>query len=328
MKEAMYWIKKDQEKVQCQLCPHMCVIKPGEEGICKNKKNVDGVLYAHRYGEASAVAMDPVEKKPLYHFYPGRQILSLGTVGCNFSCMFCQNYHLVEGIVSTDMVEPEELVKAAKRHGSIGLAYTYNEPYISFEYVLDTARLMQKEGLKNVLVTNGFYNPEPFEELIPLVDAMNIDLKSMKDEFYKKYCKARLDPVLRTIERAARSNIMVELTNLIITDVNDSDEELKELVDYVAGLGADIPMHFSRYHPAHKLSNPATPEERLYRAYDIAREKLNYVYIGNLWTDVGQDSICPHCGATLVNRRGYSTKIGTLKGDTCSKCNNKVNFVS
>ncbi len=314
--------------VQCQLCPHMCVIKPGAEGICKNKKNIDGILYAHRYGEASAIAMDPIEKKPLYHFYPGRNILSIGTVGCNFACMFCQNYHLVEARVATDRVEPEDLVNAAKRHGGVGLAYTYNEPYISYEYILDTARLIRDAGLKNVLVTNGFYNPEPFEELLPLVDAMNIDLKSMHNDFYKKYCKASLDPVKQTIERATRNGCLVELTNLIITDINDSDDDLKQLVDYVAGINPEIPMHFSRYHPMYKLSNPATPEERLYRAYEIAKEKLKYIYIGNIMIDVGQDSICPHCGATLVHRSGYSIRLGTLKGNSCSNCNNKVHFVN
>ncbi len=327
MKEASYWVKVDEKNIECQLCPHTCTIKPGKEGICKNKKNIDGTLYAHRYGESSAVAMDPIEKKPLYHFYPGSQILSLGTVGCNLSCQFCQNYHLVEGITSTDRVDPGDLVKAAKRRGSIGLAYTYNEPYISFEYVLDTAVLMREAGLKNVLVTNGFYNPDPFDELLPYIDAMNIDLKSIRDDFYKKYCKARLAPVKKTIERA-NGNCMVELTNLIVTGLNDTDKDLQELVDYVASVNPDIPMHFSRYHPMYKLSNPATPEERLFRAFEIAKEKLKYVYIGNLWTDVGQDSVCPHCGATLVHRRGYSTRTGTLKGGTCSNCNNRVNFVN
>lgn len=326
MKEAKYWVKRDEEKVECLLCPHACTIKPGKVGICKNKKNVDGVLYAHRWGEASAVSMDPIEKKPLYHFFPGSQILSVGTSGCNFSCMFCQNYHLVEGKVATEGVPPEELLRLAKRYNSIGISYTYNEPFISFEYVLDTARLAREDGLKNVLVTNGFYNPEPFEELLPYIDAMNIDLKSIRPEFYKKYCKARLEPVQKTIERARRE-CLVELTNLIITELNDSDEELQALVDYVAGVNPEIPMHFSRYHPMYKLSNPATPAERLHRAYEIASEKLKYVYLGNIMAEVGQDSICPHCGAMLVQRAGYSTRIKKLKGDTCSNCKNKVNFV-
>jgi pyruvate formate lyase activating enzyme len=327
MKEARYWEKLDDGKVRCNLCPHRCVIKPGKLGICRNKKNADGALWAVHYGEVTALAMDPIEKKPLYHFYPGRSILSVGTQGCNLGCDFCQNYHLWDGRVHTDRAAPEDIVKAAKRQGSFAVAYTYNEPYISFEYVLDTARLAHDAGIKNVLVTNGFYNPEPFEELLPLVDAMNIDLKSIRNDFYKRLCKARVDPVKRTIERAAR-DCLVEVTNLIVTHENDSDDDLQDLVDWVASVSPDIPIHFSAYRPTHKLKNPSTPMERLLRAYDIAGEKLNYVYLGNVILDVGADSFCPHCKATLVFRSGYRTRVESLKGDKCGKCGNDVHFVN
>lgn len=329
MKKAKYWRRKEGETVQCLLCPNECIIKPGKVGICKNKKNVSGELYAHQYGSVSSIAMDPIEKKPLYHFYPGSQILSIGTVGCSFGCLFCQNYHLVEALVPTEEVDSEQLIESAIAHHSIGIAYTYNEPYISFEFVLDTAILAKKAGLKNVLVTNGYYNPEPFAELLPYIDAMNIDLKSLRDQFYQKYCKARLAPVLKSIETAQKS-CLVELTNLIVTGLNDSDQDLKDLIDWVAGINPEIPLHFSRYHPIYKLTNPETPMERMEKAYQLSQGKLKWVYLGNVWSDLGlgQDSVCFKCGATLVKRRGYSIQILNLKGAQCSQCGAKHNFLS
>lgn len=327
MKPAKYWEALGDKKVRCLLCPHQCVILPDQEGICSNKKNIGAKLFAHHWGEVSALGMDPIEKKPLYHFYPGRMILSVGTTGCNLGCSFCQNYHLVNGRASTEPAEPEEIVGQAKRQHSFAIAYTYNEPFISYEFVIDVAKAAHEAGLKNVLVTNGYYNPEPFEELLPYVDAMNIDLKSIRDGFYKKLCKARLAPVLDTIERAAK-RCLVEVTNLIVTDENDSDEEFHDLVDWVAGVSVDIPLHFSAYRPMYKLKNPSTPQKRLRRAYEIAREKLNYVYLGNVIVEVGQDSNCPHCGAVLVERSGYATTIKSLKGPECGSCGNKVNFVN
>ena len=327
MREASHWIKQEGEVVQCRLCPQSCTLKPGQVGICLNRRNVEGRLYAHRYGEISALSLDPMEKKPLYHFFPGRMILSVGTIGCNLGCVFCQNYHLVTDAVATELVAPEDLLRAARQEDTVGLSYTYNEPYISYEFVLDTAKLIRAAGYKNVLVTNGFYNPEPLEELLPYVDAMNIDLKSIRDEFYKKYSKARLQPVQRSIERAQQS-CLVEVTNLLITGLNDSDEELRDLVDYLASVNKDIPLHFSRYHPMYQMDRPATPEERLHRAYEIAKEKLTYVYVGNIQLEIGQDTDCPHCGAKLVRRRGYSVKVEKLRGSACGACGQPVHFVS
>ena len=327
MKKAKYWVKKDAGAVKCLLCPNECVIKPGKMGICLNKTNIDGELYAHRYGDVSAIAMDPIEKKPLYHFYPGSQILSIGTIGCSFACPWCQNYQLVEAIVPTEKVKPKELVDAAKKHGSIGIAYTYNEPFISFEFVLDCSVEAKQAGLKNVLVTNGYYNPEPFEELIPYIHAMNIDLKSIRPEYYRKYCHGRLEPVLKTIERAQKS-CLVELTNLVVTGLNDSDQDLSELVDWVARLNPEIPVHFSAYRPMYKMQNPTTPIERLHKAYELGKAKLKWVYVGNAYMDVGEDSICPVCGATLVKRRGYNVRIVDLQGSRCKKCNTNHNFIN
>jgi len=327
LKKAKYWQKKGTDAIQCLVCPNECVIKPGKEGICKNKKNIDGELYAHRYGEVSAISMDPIEKKPLYHFYPGSQILSIGTVGCSLSCDFCQNYHLVEAQVPTEKVAPEEIIELAKKQGSFGVSYTYNEPFISYEFVFDCSILAKKAGLKNVLVTNGYYNLEPFEELLPYIDAMNIDLKSIREDYYRKFCHGRLEPALKVIERAQKS-CLVELTNLIVTGLNDSDEDLKDLIDWVAKLNPEIPLHFSRYHPMFKMDNPPTPMERLEKAFELAKEKLKYVYLGNVWGELGQDSICPNCGAILVKRIGYNIKIKDLQGNHCKKCETKLNFVN
>ncbi len=324
-REAMYWEKMEGGKARCHLCPHNCLITEGKFGVCRNKKNEGGTIYAPYFAEITALSMDPIEKKPLYHFYPGRSILSIGTRGCNLSCSFCQNYHLWDGEVRTEPLPPEEAVEAAKRNGSFGIAYTYNEPYMSYEYVIECARLAREAGVKNVLVTNGYYNEEPFEELLPYVDAMNIDIKSIRDDFYKKLCKGKAAPVMKTIERA-NEECSVEVTNLIITDENDSDEDLGALVDWVASVDPAIPIHFSAYRPMYKMENPATSIERLLRAYELAREKLRYVYLGNVVLDVGQHSYCPHCGEMLVERNGYRTRIKNLEGESCKACGEAVNF--
>ena len=324
---ASYWEKLDDSLVQCRLCPHQCKIRPGQDGICRNKHNQDQVLYAKHYGEVTALAMDPMEKKPLYHFYPGRMIFSVGTQGCNLACSFCQNWHLWDGDVRADEMSPADIVAAARREGSMAIAYTYNEPFMSFEYVMAIARLARAEGLKNVMVTNGYYNPEPLEELLPLIDAFNIDLKSIRDDFYRKLCRGRVEPVKRTIERASR-RAMVELTNLIVTGENDRDQDFHDLVDWVAGVSVDIPLHFSAYRPMYKMNNPPTGQDRLLSAYRIARAKLRYVYLGNVSMTEGQDSICPHCGTTLVKRTGYQVRMVSLAGAHCAACRNELHFVN
>jgi pyruvate formate lyase activating enzyme len=327
MKEARFWGKSEKDKVRCGLCPHECVIRENKEGICKNKKNINGVLYAHRYGEITAIGMDPIEKKPLYHFHPGEEILSVGTFGCNLSCSFCQNYHLWAGDPRTDYADPSQIIAIAKRERSFAIAYTYNEPYMSYEYVMDTAVLAKEAGLKNVMVTNGHYNEEPFEKLLPFIDAMNIDLKSMDPDFYKKLCKGKLDPVKKTIERA-HNDCLIEITNLIITGENDLDKDFEEIADYIASIDKNIPLHFSAYRPMYKMKNPSTPIERLESAFKIASEKLNYVYLGNVAMDKGADSACPHCGAILVKRLGYSARIMSLEDKSCNECGKALNFVS
>lgn len=326
--EAQHYEKLDDGRVRCRLCPHECPIPPGKAGLCRVRVNEAGTLIAMTFGMASSVAMDPIEKKPLYHFHPGTSILSIGTAGCTFHCKFCQNWQLLDPAVPQQPLPPEAAVQLAASRGSIGIAYTYNEPYASFEYVLATARLAREAGLKNVLVTNGYYMPGPFEELGELVDAMNIDLKSMSDEFYRTYCRGRLEPVLRTIRTAVERGIHVELTNLLIPGLNDSAADISAWVDFVAGVRDDIPVHFSRYRPAHEMDRPPTPVASLELARRLAARKLKFVYLGNVVSSEGSASVCPSCGATLVERLGYSTSIVKLQGNRCGGCGEKLNFVA
>ncbi len=282
MKEALYWEKTDGA-VHCLLCPHDCKIVNGITGVCGVRQNINGKLYSLVYGETTSVSLDPIEKKPLYHYHPGESILSLGTKGCNFKCPFCQNWAISQDLdVPTQKVTSRWVTDKAKECKSFGIAYTYNEPFIWYEFVLETAKLAKEEGLENVLVTNGFVNPKPLEEMLPFIGAMNIDLKSIDDEFYRKYCKGSLEPVLRTIKRSAKA-CHVELTNLVIPGLNDSEENFSRLVDWIYdNAGADVPLHFSRYFPCYKLDQPLTSKETLEKAYEIAKKKLKNVHLGNI----------------------------------------------
>lgn len=327
MKEALFYEKIEGGKVKCLLCPHECVISDGKRGICRIRENQDGRLIALTFERPASLQMDPIEKKPLYHFHPGSQILSVGTSGCNLSCSYCQNWSLVDGEIPTSILSPDDLSKIALKYDSIGIAYTYNEPLIWYEYLIEAGSKVKDAGLYNVLVTNGFINPEPLGKILPLIDAMNIDLKSINDSFYKKNCKGRIEPVKDTIRRSNES-CLVEVTNLVIPDENDSKEDVKALVNFIADVNTDIPLHFSRYFPHRSFPSPPTPSEKLIEFYEMAIEKLNYVYIGNIVSDVGQNSFCPNCGETLVERRGYSTQIMGLSGNRCRKCKTELNFVN
>ena len=283
MKEALYYEKLADKKVHCHLCPNECVISDGKRGSCGVRINEGGALYSEVYGKTTSIALDPIEKKPLYHYHPGQYILSLGTKGCNFHCDFCQNWHISQELdTPTVDITSEEAVREAKAAGSFGIAYTYNEPFIWFEFVLETAKLAKANGLENVLVTNGYVNMKPLEEMLPLIGAMNIDLKSIDEDFYRKICKGRLQPVLDVIKRSVKA-CHVELTNLIIPTLNDSEGSLKRLVDWVyQNCGAETPLHFSRYFPCYKMKLPPTPLETLKLAERIGKEKLKHVYIGNV----------------------------------------------
>jgi len=315
---AAYWKHKDKGKVQCLLCPFNCVLGEGKTGICRGKQNIGGALYAINYGLTTSLNMDPIEKKPLYHFHPGAQILSIGPNGCNLTCNFCQNYQISQQTVATSRLSPHDAAEMAAASGSLGVAYTYTEPLIWFEYVLDTAREVKQRGMANVLVTNGMINPEPLEELLPWIDALNVDIKSMDPVFYKKVCRGMLEPVLGAVARAAQS-AHVEITNLVIPGLNDSDENFEKLTDFVAGIGELIPLHFSRYYPAYHQDAPATPLRTLERAAGIAAKKLKYVFIGNInsgWTDTH----CPSCKIAIIERSDYFVSRVDIDNGRCRHC--------
>lgn len=286
MKLATYWVKKENgSEVRCLLCPHGCVISEGKQGRCRVRKNVAGKLYLLNYGLVTSLALDPIEKKPLKRFFPGKQVFSLGTFGCNFACSFCQNWQIAhQKEVATHFLAPEEAVAKAKEFlplGNVGIAYTYSEPLMWFEYVLETAKLAKEAGLKNVLVTNGYLNPQPLKELLPFLDAVNLDIKAFTQEFYEKLCQGRLAPVLHSAKLLA-SNCHLEVTTLLIPQQNDSPEEIAELAQWIAQLDRQIPLHLTRYFPNYKLQTSATARETMLRAKKVAEEYLDYVYLGNI----------------------------------------------
>ncbi len=327
--EASWYEKLDQGRTRCRLCPQACERGEGESGLCLGRATRGGVLYAQSYARAASAAMDPIEKKPLYHFHPGREILSLGTYGCNLRCTFCQNWNLSQQIVNAQELPPEDAVRLARDRGSIGIAYTYNEPLVWFEYVRDTARAAQAQGLKNVLVTNGYVNPGPLKELLPCVDAMNIDIKAFRENFYRKLCHGHLQPVLDTARTAAQA-CHVEVTNLLIPGHNDDPVEQSELAAWIAeNLGADTPVHLSAYFPRYRLQARPTSLADLRAARERFRERLTYVYLGNVPDAEGSDTICPKCGTVLIGRRGYRTEVRELTpAGACAQCGQEIPLVA
>lgn len=324
MMEARYYKKYDKDEVHCLLCPHYCMIKPGGLGRCRARKNIDGTLYSINYGKLTSYGFDPVEKKPLYHFYPGKSIFSIGTFGCNFDCDFCQNWEIVQTKSLFMEVANDDILSLALAKDSIGIAYTYNEPTISYEFVLDMAKLVREKNMKNVLVTNGYINREPLLELLPLIDAMNIDLKAIDDSFYKNICKGRLEPVLETIKTAAK-NTHVEITTLLIDGENTSVEQIERLSQKIAEIDKGIPLHLSRYFPNNRMNLPPTKVDTLIEARNIARKYLDYVYLGNLW-GVDNNTICPVCKAIIVERN-KETLISNFENGYCTKCNEKIKLI-
>ena len=319
VKSAKYW-ETEEDEVVCRLCPHECRLQSDQRGICGCRFNSGGKLVTENYGEAVTVAVDPIEKKPLYHFYPGTTILSTGANGCNFACENCQNWTISQSKTITDYISPKQLVNIAQRHNSIGVAFTYTEPMIWFEYIMDTAPLLRAEGLKVVLVSNGFINPEPLAELLNVIDAVNVDLKSMSPDFYRRICKGQLEPVLKNIKAIAASKVHLELTNLIIPDMNSSPDDIHQLVDWVAEIDPLIPVHFSAYHPSYKMKTRATSMAEMMIAFDIARKKLKYVFLGNVNIDDSSNTNCPECGHLLINRAWYDIRIVGLEGTKCAQC--------
>ncbi|MHB1418825.1 MAG: AmmeMemoRadiSam system radical SAM enzyme [Bacillota bacterium] len=331
MRLAEYFDKLPEQAVLCRLCPRECRITPGKRGVCRVRENQNGELVSLNYGLCSAWGMDPIEKKPLYHFYPGSQILSVGTKGCNFHCDFCQNWEIAHEEPGMTDLTPEQLVEAARQaavKGCIGIAYTYSEPLVWFEYVLETAELAHREGLKNVLVTNGFIHQEPLKKLLPFIYALNIDVKGFSESFYRKVVHGSWQPVLRTAETSYQWGCHVEITTLLIPDHNDGIEEITALAGWLAdSLSPSVPLHFSRYYPNYKLNLPPTPVQTLQQAMKIAREKLDYVYLGNVAEAGGSDTLCPRCGHLLISRHQYSIEISGLDGQRCASCGERQNII-
>ena len=326
--EAAWWEPMSNGQTACRLCPIGCRLRPGQDGPCATRRNRDGKMEPMHYGRLVSAAVDPIEKKPLYHYHPGQPILSVAAPGCNLHCRFCQNWTISQrGDAATRSASPQQVVDMATESGSFGIAYTYSEPLVWYEFVRDTSRLAADAGLRNVLVTNAFLNAEPLAELLPSIHAANIDLKSMDDRFYRRICKARLAPVLAAIEQFHAAGVHLELTNLVIPGHNDRDDQIAALVDFVAGIDRGIPLHFSAYHPAWKLDAPPTPVATLVRAREIAAERLDWVYLGNVHSEAGRDTLCPQCGRTIIARAGYSARIDLDATGRCPDCGRDIAIV-
>lgn len=323
MHRAKFFIKLKEDIVQCRLCPRYCVIKSGEWGSCGARKNIRGTLSSEVYGKIAACHTDPIEKKPLYHFVPGSRTFSIATVGCNLHCRFCQNWELSQAKqIFGEKFSPELIVSMAKKEGAEGISYTYTEPTIFYEFAYDTARLAKKAGLYNVLVTNGYINPEPLLEIARFIDAANVDIKAFSDAAYKEYCGIpSMKPILASVRQMSESGIHLELTNLIVPGMNDEPKMIKNMCGWICRLDPEIPLHFSRYHPEYLLRAPPTPIETLVSAYNIAKTAgLKYVYIGNIFDEKYNTTYCPECNRALIARRDFCvTEIG-LKNRKCPFC--------
>ncbi|TXT54687.1 MAG: hypothetical protein BAJALOKI1v1_2140002 [Promethearchaeota archaeon] len=350
--KARLWDILDNNKVKCHVCANECTILDGKVGICRTRKNIDGELYTLIYGSLiSKGSLDPIEKKPLYNFWPGHTAYSIASVGCSFRCLNCQNWSISQATPNENgnqgsydfedyrdrklsLVEmtPEELVKRVKRSGAKTLAYTYNEPLIWHEWIMDTTPLLRKEGIQTILVTNGFSTEQASEELIDIgIGAANIDIKGMSDEFYKKICGVPVvQPVLDTAKRFKSNGIHIEITNLIIPDINDGEEDITKLCEWVSDtLGNDTPLHFSAYHPDYKQpSQKRTSLEVLDKAYTIAKNTgLYFPYVGNLRHEKGSNTYCPNCGEVIISRMGFSlSNIKITEDKKCENCSHDLNM--
>jgi pyruvate formate lyase activating enzyme len=330
LKEAMLVKELDNQTVQCRVCEHMCVLRPDAAGICGVRKNIDGVLYLVVYGDAVAVHIDPIEKKPLFHFFPGSDALSIGTYGCNLRCRWCQNWELSQ-VRNPDQLpakgngfySPEELVSIAHKRHIQSIAYTYNEPTVFFEYSYDVARLAKEQGIKNVYVSNGYMSLESLGVLSPYLDAINVDLKGFTDTLYTRYTGSHLEPVKRNIAFIAQeTDIWIEVTTLVVPELNDSDDELRAAAEWLASVDSNMPWHVSAFHPNYKmLDKPRTPVATLERAYHIGKNAgLNHIYVGNIRDPSKESTYCPSCGTKLIERFGYSTRVLWQNPGECPSC--------
>lgn len=320
-------------KIQCNICPRNCQIAEGQEGFCHVRKNVNGRIILDTYGYNTGLAIDPIEKKPLYHFYPASAVLSFGTLGCNMGCQFCQNWHISKNKSENriNKTTPEEIIQIALAHNCKSVAFTYNEPVIFFEYAIDTAKLCKKYGIKTVAVTSGYINPEPAREFFSVMDAANIDLKGFSERFYAKNCYAKLQPVLDTIKYAANeTDCHIELTTLLIEGENDNENELKKECKWIVdNIGDCVPLHFSAFFPKYKFEDrEPTQFSTLMKAYNIAKETgIKYVYTGNISNIQTSSTFCKHCGRPVIVRNGYQLLEYNLINDKCKFCGSKCDII-
>ncbi len=332
MKEAMFYKADEGTTVQCHLCPHQCRIKEGDTGTCMVRKNIEGKLYSLVYGKTIAEHLDPIEKKPIFHYFPGSYSYSIATIGCNFKCQFCQNHDISQYLRNSGESLPgksssvEDIVEAAARKQSKSISYTYTEPTIFFEYAYDICRRAKEKDIGNVFVSNGYISPEAITEISPYLDAINIDLKNFNDNTYKKINGGRLQPVLDAIAKYKERGVWVEVTTLIVPGLNDSEKELKEIANFLAQIDPDIPWHVSRFYPNYKMSdsNP-TPMETMKLALQIGKEKgLNFIYSGNVPGWDSENTYCPQCGKLLIDRFGFHHTKNFIEKDRCPSCHKAI----
>lgn len=326
-REAMFCEGLADNYVRCHLCAHRCRIASSKRGICAVRENREGSLYSMVYGRPISESVDPIEKKPLFHVHPGSKSYSIATMGCNFQCTFCQNHDISQmpretGKIMGRAVTPEDIVERAEKAGSKTIAYTYTEPTVFFEYAYDIGKIAHERGIKNVFVTNGFMTGEALEKIAPYLDAANVDLKSFSDDFYKRHCGARLQPVLDSLKKMKELGIWVEVTTLVIPSLNDSEDELRDIARFIYSIGAETPWHISRYYPRYKMREPSpTPVKTIHRAAETGKEEgLRYIYAGNVPGDAGESTFCHGCGHLLIERYGYQISRVDLDGLNCPRC--------
>lgn len=335
MKEALFYEKLDESTVRCLLCPHNCKINESKRGICAVRKNKNGVLYSLVYGKVVARSIDPIEKKPAFHFYPGSTSFSIATVGCNFRCKNCQNSDISQmpkdkkGRIVGEDISPQEIVATAKHYKCRSISYTYVEPTIFFEYAYDAAKLAHGEGISNVFVSNGYTSEEAIRTIAPYLDAINIDLKGFSEELYHKNCGGHLQPVLDAIKLYKSLGVWVEVTTLVIPTLNDTKDDFRGIAEFIKSVGVDIPWHISQFYPAYKLTDlPPTPVTTLHEARDIGFEVgLRYVYEGNVPGEGGENTHCYNCGTLLIRRYGFQILENNMSDSKCPNCGAEIDGV-
>ncbi len=326
-----YLYERENGYVKCKTCMHYCKLKDGKWGICRVRKNESGKLMVYNYGLVSSINLDPIEKKPFHNFMPGTKSLSFGGVSCNFRCQHCQNYSISFADLNFPYLQelkPEDVFELVKKYGADGVSWTYNEPSIFHEFALDSSRIVRKHGYYVNYVSNGYMSHEAIEQF-DVLDAINVDVKAFREEFYRKVCKARLEKVLESVEHLNRKGVFIEITYLVIPDLNDDEMEIKEFSEWVVELNPKIPVHFSRFHPDHEmLDKPPTPVRTLEKAVEIAKNSgVEYVYIGNVWGHKYESTYCPNCGHLLIEREGFYVIKMDLNGDRCPNCGYKQNII-